>query len=159
MSIRPLIAAALLVGGLVASGCRPATDLNTPCTLVKSNPDGGVPLPILEKDVRAKQSANKDFVSLGTVECEDFVCVRDTGFTSTAADDAPAAGYCSRQCSPGTACPSSDADDDTGPNALGCRALLLDAETLKALADQGMNPGNVRDPYFCARAGAADAGS
>jgi hypothetical protein len=156
MSTR-LVPAALAALVLAASGCRTSTDLNTPCRLVKGNPDGGAPLPILEKDVRAKTSTNKDFISLGTVECEDFVCVRDTSFASDAGDDAPAYGYCSRACAQGGACPSQDQALDQGRSALRCRPMLLDAETLKVLSDQGLNPGNVRDPFFCAR-GAGDGG-
>jgi len=155
MSIRLL---ALTAAALVAAGCKPATDLNTPCRLVKRNPDGGAPLTISESVVRANLSADKDFISFGTVECEDFVCVRDTNFQSDAGPDEPAYGYCSRSCAAGNACPSFDSSLDDGPDRLRCRALLLDAETLKQLADQGLNPGNVRDPYFCARGG-ADAGS
>lgn len=158
MSKSLVTVAALLAASLVVTGCRPATDLNTPCRLVKRNPDGGTPLPILEKDVLAKTSTNKDFISFGTVECEDLVCVRDTNFKSDAGPDDPAFGYCSRSCAQGSSCPSQDSSLDDSADRLRCRALLLDAETLKALADQGLNPGNVRDPYFCARGG-ADAGS
>jgi hypothetical protein len=155
MSIRVL---ALIAAALVVAGCKPATDLNTPCRLVKRNPDGGSPLPIAEKDVIAKVGADKDFISFGTVECEDLVCVRDTGFKSDAGPDDPAFGYCSRSCVQGNTCPSYDSSLDDSADRLRCRALLLDAETLTQLANQGLNPGNVRDPYFCARGG-ADAGS
>ncbi|GMU58380.1 MAG: adventurous gliding motility lipoprotein CglD [Myxococcales bacterium] len=157
MSLRLTIAAALFAGALLVTGCKPATDLNTPCRLVKRNPDGGAPLPIPEKDVAARVDANKDFLSFGTVECEDLVCVRDTGFKSDAGPDDPAFGYCSRSCAEGSSCPSQDSSLDDGPNRLRCRALLLDAETLAELTRQGLNPGNVRDPYFCARGG--DGGS
>lgn len=143
----------LALGAMVAVGCRPATDLNTPCRLVKRNPDGGSPLPILEKEIADALGANKDFLSFGTVECEDFICVRDNGFQSDAGPDDPAFGYCSRACSAGSTCPSQDSSLDESPSRLSCRALLLDAETLKQLADKGLNPGNVREPFFCARGG------
>jgi hypothetical protein len=158
MSTRLVTAVTLVAAASLVVGCRPATDLNTPCRLVAGNPDGGAPRQLLEKEVRAKQSANKDFISLGTVECEDFICVRDTSFTSDAGDDEPAFGYCSRACAQGSSCPSQDSSLDDGPNQLRCRALLLDAETLKELSDKGLNPGNVRDPYFCAR-GQPDGGA
>lgn len=167
MSPRLLTAAAILACAPLVTGCKPATDLNTPCRLVKRNPDGGSPLPVPERDVVARIDANKDFLSFGTVECEDLVCVRDTGFRPPLTDggtdggavdlDAPAFGYCSRACAQGSTCPSQDPSMDNGPNRLRCRALLLDAETLADLNRQGLNPGNVRDPYFCARGG--DGGS
>lgn len=157
MSTRFLTAVTIVTAALLAAGCRPATDLNTPCRLVAGNPDGGAPRQLLERDVRAKATANKDFISLGTVECEDFICVRDTNFQTDAGLDDPAFGYCSRSCPQGSSCPSQDSSLDDGPNALSCRALLLDAETLAALTKAGLNPGNVRDPYFCARS--ADGGS
>jgi hypothetical protein len=158
MSTRLVTAVMFVAAASLVMGCRPATDLNTPCRLVAGNPDGGAPRQLLEKEVRAKQTANKDFISLGTVECEDFICVRDTSFQSDAGDDDPAFGYCSRACAQGSSCPSQDSSLDDGPNRLRCRALLLDAETLKELSDKGLNPGNVRDPYFCAR-GQPDGGA
>lgn len=143
-----LVVAAL---GVFAVGCKPATDLNQPCKLVKRNPDGGRPIEILESDVRNIKGADKDFISVGSVECEDLICVRDSFFVSTAADGEPATGYCSRQCAQGAECPSYEESLDKGPNALKCRALLLSAETLAALATDGGGFTGVRDPYFCAR--------
>lgn len=135
---------------IAVTGCRPATDLNTRCTLVKRNPDGGKALPIAEREVRDAQGQNKDFIAIGSIECEDLICVRDSYFTSDAGLDAPADGYCSRQCVEGTQCPSQDEAMDKGPTALRCRALLLTKETLDALSGDGGFVG-VRDPYFCAR--------
>lgn len=143
---RTLFAVAALA--LTFAACKPATDLNTTCTLVKRNPDGGAPLPILERDVRDMSGANKDFIAVGSVQCEDLICVRDAKFTSDAGLDDPAQGYCSRQCAQGSSCPSYDEKLDRGSTALSCRPLLLSAETLALLKDEF--PG-VRDPYFCAR--------
>lgn len=143
---RMLFAVAALALTVVA--CKPVTDLNTTCTLVKRNPDGGSPLPILEREVRDQAGNNKDFIAVGSVQCEDLICVRDANFSNDAGLDDPATGYCSRQCAEGSACPSYDEALDRGPTALGCRPLLLSAETLAALKDDF--PG-VRDPYFCAR--------
>lgn len=150
-----MVAAAL---GVFALGCKPKTDLNQPCKLVKRNPDGGRPLEILEGDVRNIKGADKDFISVGSVECEDLICVRDSLFGSDAGAAEPAVGYCSRQCVQGSECPSFDEAFDKGSTALRCRALLLSAETLAALSAGDGGFTGVRDPYFCARGGAADAG-
>lgn len=148
------VAAAL---GVFAIGCKPATDLNQPCTLVKANPDGGRALSITEREVRQAQGANKDFISVGSVECEDLICVRDTNFVSDAGENDPAQGYCSRACQQNSTCPSFDENLDKGPTALRCRALLLSAEALAQITGDAGIPG-VRDPYFCARGGGSDGG-
>lgn len=151
-----LVAAAL---GALAMGCKPATDLNEPCILVKRNPDGGRPLNITEGEVRNAQgsmSSTKDFISVGSVQCEDLICVRDSNFQTDAGLGDPASGYCSRACAQNSACPSKDEALDKGPNALRCRALLLSAETLAAIGGDAGLPG-IRDTYFCAR-GSADGG-
>lgn len=140
------------------TGCKPATDLNTRCTLVKRNPDGGKALPIAERDVRNAQGQNKDFIAVGSIECEDLICVRDSFFSSDAGLDAPADGYCSRQCVEGSQCPSFDEALDKGPTALRCRALLLDKETLAALSGGDGGFTGVRDPFFCARGAVTDGG-
>jgi hypothetical protein len=150
------VAAAL---GVLAMGCKPATDLNQPCQLVKRNPDGGRPLQITEGEVRNAQgsmSSTKDFISVGSVQCEDLICVRDSDFQSDAGMNEPASGYCSRACAQNSACPSFDEALDTGPNALRCRALLLSAETLAAIRGDAGLPG-IYDSYFCAR-GTPDGG-
>jgi hypothetical protein len=152
---RLLFAVAAL--GIIAVGCKPATDLNRSCSLVKRNPDGGTPIPILESEVRNAQGANKDFIAVGSLDCEDLICVRDSLFTSDAGGSDPALGYCSRQCVQNTSCPSFDENLDKGPKALNCRALLLSAETLAALSGGDGGFSGVRDPFFCAR-GASDAG-
>jgi len=153
---RKMLALAVISVAVVA--CKPATDLNSRCTLVKRNPDGGAPLPILEREVRNAQGANKDFIAIGSVEWVDLICVRDSAFSSDASVDGPAEGYCSRACAQASTCPSFDENLDKGPKALSCRALLLSAETLAALSGSDGGFTGVRDPYFCARGAAADAG-
>lgn len=148
----------VVVGALFTTGCKPATDLNRPCSLVRKNPDGGAPLKLTEDDVRSKTGNNKDFIAFGTVECEDLVCVRDATLVTDAGGSDSAMGYCSRPCPQNSQCPSYDEALDEGPTALRCRALLLDAETLAAIAGDGGSFGGVRDPYFCARGGPRDAG-
>lgn len=142
------VVAALSVLGL---GCKPATDLNNRCVLVKRNPDGGSPVNLRESEVRNAQAQNKDFIAVGSLDCEDLICVRDSFFTSDAAAEAPAEGYCSRQCVLGAACPSSDEALDKGPRALSCRALLLSPETLALLSGGDAGFAGLRDPNFCAR--------
>lgn len=150
------VVTALSVLGL---GCKPPTDLNSRCNLVKRNPDGGsTPVLIREGEVQSAQGANKDFIAIGSIECEDLICVRDSLFVSDAGLDSPAEGYCSRQCVQGTSCPSYDEALDKGPKALKCRALLLSPETLAALTAGDGGFAGVRDPNFCARGSGGDAG-
>lgn len=142
-----------------ATGCE-ATDANTPCTLVRGNPDGGRAIELLNSDPIIKNSANKDFISFGSVECEDQVCVRDSSFKSDAGDTGPyAKGYCSHSCVANSSigCPSySGALDNDLNTRLTCRALVLDEATLAAL--KAKDPvgyaryfGMTMSPYFCAR--------
>jgi hypothetical protein len=153
---RLLFAVAAL--GIIAVGCKPPTDLNKSCTLVKRNPDGGTPLAILEGEVRNASGQNKDFIAVGSLDCEDLICVRDSLFTSDAGANEPALGYCSRACVQDSVCPSYDESLDRGPKALSCRALLLSAETLAALGTGDGGFAGIRDPFFCARGTGADAG-
>lgn len=147
----------LVALNLLLVGCKPATDLNAKCTLVKANPDGGSPVPILEGEVRNVQGQNKDFISSGSTDCDDLTCVRDSFFTSDASADSPAMGYCSRNCVQGTKCLSQDEKLDKGSTALRCRPLLLSAETLALLAAGDGGFVGLRDTFFCAR-GIVDGG-
>jgi hypothetical protein len=144
---------------VLLSGCKETSDLNAPCILKRKNPDGGSPIPILESELRDKQGKNKDFISR-TVDCDKSFCVRDSELITDAGPTDLAIGYCSAQCDQGVPknCPSFDDSLDTSANRLTCRALLLDVETLAALAGgDGGTVGNIREPFFCAR-GALDAG-
>ncbi|MBX7099546.1 MAG: adventurous gliding motility lipoprotein CglC [Myxococcaceae bacterium] len=152
---------------LVTTGCPAKTDLGRECTLVKKLPDGGV-TPILEGDI--KEGANKDFISLGSVECEDFVCVRDADFPRPGLDggmfdpNAVAHGYCSRPCIKGNNCPAENsADNDDPKKRLTCRSLLLDSDTLQAICAKTPEKctafGNTTSPDFCARGTSPDGGS
>ncbi len=113
------------------------TDLNTPCKLVRGNPDGGRPIAILKTDDVIKNSAQEDFISFGSAECDDQVCVRDSAFTEDAGDSSPEAhGYCSTYCTEGSnsSCQSATGALDSNPTTkLSCRALLLDSATLAAI--------------------------
>ena len=140
-------------------GCRPVSDLNKRCVLIKRNPDGGTPSALRESEVRNAQGVNKDFIAVGSLDCDDLICVRDSFFVSDASADSPAEGYCSRACIPEKPCPSFDETLDKGPNALSCRALLLSPETLAALSGGDGGFAGIYDPNFCARSGRSDAGT
>ncbi len=155
---------------IATAACRPASDLGNQCKMVKRDPtvDGGR-LFILNKEIRI--GASKDFISFGSVECEDLVCVRDAQFPVPEGGFPPegiANGYCSRGCQIGTACLSaSAADDNDAKRRLTCRPLLLDAETLRLIcngseADRAKCKaylGNAESPDFCARGGMSDGGN
>ncbi|MBL8956440.1 MAG: adventurous gliding motility lipoprotein CglC [Myxococcaceae bacterium] len=150
----------------VAFAACETTDLNTTCTLVKRNPDGGAAIPILKSDSIIKNSANKDFISFGTTQCEDKVCVRDSAFTEVD-DGGVAEGYCSRPCveNSSVGCPSfSGALDQSVRTRLSCRPLILDESALAAIKSKDPESykrifGQTTSPYFCARSSVApDAG-
>ena len=156
---RLLLVTALGVASVMGASCKPATDLNNRCVLVKRNPDGGTPVTLRESEVRAAQGANKDFIAVGSLDCDDLICVRDSFFESDAGPNDPAEGYCSRQCVVGSLCPSSDPNLDKGPKALNCRSLLLSPETLAALSGSDGGFAGIRDPNFCARGSGGDGGT
>jgi hypothetical protein len=130
--------------------------------MVKSNPDGGPGIAIKESDL--PDGVLRDFISFGTAQCEDFVCVRDANIKKTGIATADALGYCSRPCVPkgSFGCAAENSADDSDPNKrLSCRALLLNEETLGSICTS--DPGRcqliagTRSPYFCART--VDAGT
>jgi len=154
------VLAGFAVGALVA-GCRPITDLNADCVLIKKcDGDGGV-CNFTEGEMQEKTGSSKDFISFGSTDCDDLTCVRDSSFPKGTDLTKPAHGYCSKACgASGSACPS-DTEQHEKETPLTCRPLLLDAETLAAIAsDPTIRDaiGNVTAPYFCARGG-ADAGT
>lgn len=138
-------------------GCRPASDLNRPCTLLRRNPDGGAPIAITEAEIKTKKGDNKDFIAKGTVECEFLFCVRDAQLNTDAGPKDPALGYCSSECLENQICPSYDESLDKSANKLNCRALLLDKEVLQAVTLSDAGIGNIREPFFCARGQTPDA--
>ena len=141
-------------------------DLNTPCTLVRGNPDGGRAIDLLESDPIVKNSANKDFISFGSTECEDQVCVRDSAYSTDGGAEGPARGYCSRSCvaNSSVGCPSASGQLDSEPKTkLSCRALILDEATLAAIKAKDPSTyqrvfGMTTSPFFCARGGPQDGG-
>ncbi|HZI08822.1 MAG TPA: adventurous gliding motility lipoprotein CglC [Myxococcus sp.] len=163
MSVRTalLMSATLLLGG-----CAVSSEIGKPCTLVrKATADeeqqfGRKFMPILEHEVAPRQ----DFISFGSIECEDLVCVRDEDFPRALNDDgsvngnAEARGYCSKACvEDSSACEVTDTSgvQEDLPGRMACRALLLDQDTLEALraSDEDFYRrtfGENNSPYFCA---------
>jgi hypothetical protein len=172
MSVRTtlLISAALLLGG-----CEVSSQIGKPCNLVrKATPEekeqlGQDTVAILEKEI----APNQDFISFGSVQCEDLICVRDAAFPRATNEDgtinqnAPAQGYCSKECVEGSsACEVKDTSDVQKdlPGRMSCRALLLDQDTLEALrsADEAFYRrtfGENNSPFFCAGAPVASTGT
>jgi hypothetical protein len=154
------------------AGCKASSQLGEECVMVKRNPnvDGGR-LFVTNRELEA--GAGKDFLSFGSTDCEDFICVRDSDYArpdgGALNPNEPAKGYCSRSCSIGDGCPSFSAELDRNPSTrMTCRALLLDADTLRALcngsaADRAnctAHFANTTSSDFCARGGSGtDAGS
>lgn len=148
---------------LTMMACKADTDLGKPdCHLLKSTPDGGVANVIV-----AELSAGKDFLSFGSVECEDLICVLDqdgvaavlaqaTANPAVLAD--PATGYCSHSCAQGSTsgCTPQYQDLQDDPSlVMSCRALVLDNDTIAQICKDPVKCqqyfNNSRSAYFCAR--------
>ena len=135
--------------------------------MVKRDPnvDGGR---LYVTNAEIKVGARKDFISFGSIDCDDLICVRDWDYAppdgGALNPNETAKGYCSRSCIVADPCPSSSQEADSNPKTrLTCRPLLLDAETLRALCN-GTEADRARcnayfagttSPDFCARGGAA----
>lgn len=170
MSLRPVAVACLLLAatGLVASCKVPASDVGKRCVLVKRAPaDAGVnSVPVKESEV----TQGKDFISFGSTECDDYVCVRDKDMPMGTNPEADAVGYCSKPCAPANQLGCAVAKENQTALFTGatCRPLLLDEETIGTICN--VDPatcqqyfGNNRSPYFCARdtstGGSSDGGT
>lgn len=140
--------------------------------MVKRDPnvDGGR-LYVTNGDLQAR--AMNDFISFGSTDCEDLICVRDAEYSppdgGALNPNETAKGYCSKSCILGDSCPSSSAELDSNPRTrMTCRPLLLDVETLRALCKGNEVDrarcrtyfGDTNSSDFCARGSSgADAGS
>jgi hypothetical protein len=164
---RPLSLAATAALVAAAAGCTQKNDLDQPCTLVKKDagdPTGRTAIPILEGEI---PNTRTDFISFGSPDCDDLICVRDANFPRNADAGAPALGYCSTPCDPGISgqCNSGDGNfDNNAQLALNCRPLLLDKQTLANICAQDAGAcqqyfSNTRTPTFCARGAAPDGGA
>jgi hypothetical protein len=162
---------ALLVGAaLLCGGCQVSSDIGKSCVLVRKatatelqeHPELGNTRSIMESELHS----GEDFISFGSVECEDLVCVRDAGYKPELAADADptkvaATGYCSKACVADPAlnsCAVTSSEVEASlKERMTCRALLLDQ---KALDDLRANDpaayhamfGENNSPYFCAGA-------
>lgn len=146
---------ALLVSAvLLCGGCKVTSDIGKPCLLVKKGTTSGSSDPVLEGDLTPGQ----DFISFGSLDCEDLVCVKDADMPTTTAPNGQVYGYCSKACvadTPNT-CAVTDSDaDPTVKDRMSCRALLLDQKALDDL--RRSDPvtyrstfGDNNSPYFCA---------
>jgi hypothetical protein len=160
---------ALLMGAvLLCGGCEVSSDVGKPCVLVRKatqtekqqQPELGETRSIMESQLKAGQ----DFISFGSVECEDLVCVRDANYDPNLAAEADltkvaAKGYCSKACVVDplqNSCPVTTSDAEPGvASRMSCRALLLDQQALDDLrrddpATYRATFGDNNSPYFCA---------
>jgi hypothetical protein len=147
---------------LLLGGCAVTTELGKPCLLVRKTTaeeeaaTGRKVIEIPEGDIAADQ----DFISFGSLECEDLICVRDDSSPRSDDPNSPAVGYCSKECVQGTTtgCEITRTEDDVQQGLrerMTCRALLLDQDTLDAIrvADESFYRrtfGENNTPFFCA---------
>ena len=149
---------ALLVSAvLLCGGCKVNSDIGKPCLLVKRGTTGTESAPVVVRDL----SEGQDFISFGSLDCEDLVCVKDADMELDVADNGQVRGYCSKPCVQDEfvdPCAVTDPQAlDSVKNRMSCRALLLDQ---KALDDLRQNDpvtyratfGDNNSPYFCAGA-------
>lgn len=147
----------MVLATLLLAGCRVATDVGEPCVLVRANPDGGPPLPLTEAELATADVIDPvvrdgsqttaghphvrvDFISFGSADCEEFICVRAKDHVPDAGPADVARGTCSRRCTVGSRC------GDSRGGTTACRALLLSTEALGGL--DGGFPG-ARTSEFC----------
>ncbi|RKG64141.1 gliding motility protein [Corallococcus sp. CA054B] len=156
--------ALFLSAALMLGGCDVTTELGKPCQLVRrataeeQEAQGRKFMEIQEKDIAVDQ----DFISFGSLDCEDLVCVRDDLSPRSDNPEAFALGYCSKECVQGstTGCEITRTVGDVEEglkDRMTCRPLLLDQDTLDAIkiADEGFYRrtfGENNSPYFCAGA-------
>ena len=151
------------VSALSMMACKADTDLGKPgCHLLKALPDGGATNVIV-----GELSAGKDFLSFGSVECEDLICVLDQVAVANVLAQAtanpavlndPATGYCSHACAQGntTGCTPQYQDLQNDPTlVMSCRALVLDNDTIAEICKDPVKCAeyfnNSRSAFFCAR--------
>jgi hypothetical protein len=166
---------ALLVGAaLLSGGCEVASDIGKSCVLVRKATQAEIDAEpnrehfreILEGELQAGQ----DFISFGTVECEDLVCVRDAAFqptfdpelTEEQRKQVAAKGYCSVACVPpdetellNPCAVNHPQAEEQVKETMSCRPLLLDQKALDDLRASNEELyentfGDTASPNFCA---------
>lgn len=155
MSVR---LALFLSAALLATGCEVTTELGKPCVLVKRDPasnstTGVQSIPVLEREI----APNQDFISFGSTDCEDLICVRDAEAPRNTDPNAAALGYCSQECVPNeTKCEVTDTSvEEALRTRMACRSLILDEDSLEKLKQEDPATyratfGETNSPYFCA---------
>jgi hypothetical protein len=149
--------ALLLSAVLLCGGCKVNSDIGKRCLLVKKSTD-----PNKESDFVVERDlvAGQDFISFGSLDCEDLVCVKDADMPIEKAEDTDyVLGYCSKACVPDELvdpCAVTDPDALASvKDRMSCRALLLDQQALDDLrqsdpATYRATFGDNNSPYFCA---------
>jgi hypothetical protein len=165
---------ALLMGAaLLCGGCEVPSEIGMPCVLVKKSK---TEQPKFDWVTLADIGDGKrDFISFGSLDCEDMVCVRDAnspivtkvvevGEGSDKQKVTMVMGYCSKSCVPSDSgtpqlqdpCPVNHPEASAEVKAgMSCRPLLLDQKTLDDL--RANDPTTYRatfgdnvSPNFCA---------
>jgi hypothetical protein len=149
----------LLVGAaLLCGGCEVPSDIGKPCVLVKRSQSGQKYDPVRMEDINVDQ----DFISFGSLDCEDLVCVRDARSpvrTTGEGSELRVLGYCSKACVADNLqnpCAVNHPDADAQvKERMSCRPLLLDQQALDDLrakdpAGYRATFGDNASPYFCA---------
>lgn len=127
-----LLSAAFLLGG-----CEVVTELGKPCALVRKATDaelqaGSEPAVFIKE---SELTAGQDFISFGSLDCEEQVCVRDADTPLGTNPNAVALGYCSRPCvEESNSCEVTNEEvDDALRERMTCRRMMLDDEALNRL--------------------------
>ncbi|MFE8596865.1 adventurous gliding motility lipoprotein CglC [Archangium violaceum] len=149
---------ALLVSAvLLCGGCKVNSDIGKRCLLVKKAAEGSgrESDPVVASDL----SAGQDFISFGSLDCEDLICVKDADMPVETADNGQVVGYCSKACVQNELvdpCGVTDPEAlDSVKDRMSCRALLLDQQALDDLRQTDPVTyrntfGDNNSPYFCA---------
>jgi hypothetical protein len=143
----------LVSAALLSSGCEVTSELGKPCVLVKASSTGQGSEPVTLSDLQPGQ----DFVSFGSLDCEDLICVLDAKSERQTTQDGKVLGYCSRPCVATLQDNCAVTDESVSAelrNRMTCRALLLDQAALDKLrADDPARYrqifGDHNSPYFC----------
>ncbi len=139
---------------LLSSGCEVTSQLGKTCVLVKASSTGQPYDPVSLSDLQPGQ----DFISFGSLDCEDLICVLDRKAEPTTTEDGRVLGYCSQPCleTQTDSCTVTDESVDAAlSERMTCRALLLDQQALDDLRRQDpvryrQTFGDHNSPYFCA---------
>jgi len=141
-----------------ATGCSEESEIGKPCQLVKKpTAEDAAAGARFSPVTLGELVAGQDFISFGATGCVSLICVNDKDADRSGEPDAPAFGYCSDACIPGSdSCSEVAGDAPEGlESRISCRSLLLDQETLDRLRLQDPDAyrstfGENVNPFFCA---------